>query len=89
MVDLALFLADNGVRVEQCQIFTPTPGTAATVMYATGLDPATLEPVFVERTNRGKQMQKALILFRQPEQKGQVRRALEITGRREAAKKLL
>ena len=41
MVEVALLLKRMGVRVEQCQIFTPTPGTAATVMYATGLDPET------------------------------------------------
>jgi uncharacterized radical SAM protein YgiQ len=56
------FLQRHDLKVEQCQIFTPTPGTAATVMYATGLDPATLEPVFVERDPRKKEAQKQLIL---------------------------
>jgi len=43
---------------EQVQIFTPTPATAATVMYATGRDPASGRPVFVERSPRGRAAQK-------------------------------
>ncbi len=46
---------------EQVQIFTPTPLTAATAMYYTGLDPATGKPVFVERGLGGKQRQKDLL----------------------------
>ncbi|MDP8225013.1 MAG: YgiQ family radical SAM protein [Candidatus Lernaella stagnicola] len=56
------FMRRHGLTVEQCQIFTPTPGTAATTMYATGLDPATLEAVYVERDPKMKQAQKDLIL---------------------------
>jgi radical SAM superfamily enzyme YgiQ (UPF0313 family) len=76
MVAVHDFLKKRELRVEQCQIFTPTPGTAATVMYATGLNPATLEPVFVERDPRRKEMQKALILRHRPEYAGLIRRAL-------------
>ena len=43
---------------EQVQIFTPTPSTASTAMYWTGLDPTTNEPVFVEKRTRNKQAQK-------------------------------
>ena len=46
---------------EQVQIFTPTPLTAATAMYYTGLDPATGAPVFVERGLAGKQRQKDVL----------------------------
>lgn len=56
------FMKGNRLVAEQCQIFTPTPGTAATVMYATGLDPATLNPIFVERDMRRRQRQKDIIL---------------------------
>ncbi|MBW2703324.1 MAG: YgiQ family radical SAM protein, partial [Deltaproteobacteria bacterium] len=41
MLEPALFLRRHNIRAEQVQIFTPTPGTAATVMYASGIDPAT------------------------------------------------
>lgn len=47
---------------EQVQIFTPTPSTWSTAMYYTGLDPATDNPVFVERGLRGKQAQKNLLV---------------------------
>jgi uncharacterized radical SAM protein YgiQ len=85
MLEVALLLHRTGLRVEQCQIFTPTPGTAATVMYATGLDPRTLEPVYVERDPHRKQLQKALILYREPENATLVREALRELGREELA----
>jgi uncharacterized radical SAM protein YgiQ len=74
-VEAALFLRRRELRVEQVQIFTPTPGTASTVMYATGLDPATLRPVFVEREARGKELQKALLLWHLPEGAAAMREA--------------
>jgi uncharacterized radical SAM protein YgiQ len=70
------FLRQRNLRVEQCQIFTPTPGTRSTVMYATGLVPETLEEIFVERTVRGKEMQKALILHHLPASRPLIREAL-------------
>jgi len=88
MVDAALTLRRMDLRVEQCQIFTPTPGTAATVMYATGLDPDTLEPVFVERYDRGKRLQKALVLHHLPENRRLVEEALRKAGRGDAAGEL-
>lgn len=38
-----------GYQLEQVQMFTPSPMTLATVMYFTGLDPYTLQPVAVAR----------------------------------------
>jgi len=81
MLEVALLLQRTGLAVEQCQIFTPTPGTAATVMYATGLDPETLTPVFVERDPHRKELQKALILWRDPANARLVRQALSELGR--------
>ena len=46
---------------EQVQIFTPTPLTAATCMYYTGLDPATGREVYVARGLGEKQRQKDLL----------------------------
>jgi radical SAM superfamily enzyme YgiQ (UPF0313 family) len=56
--------AERTLRVvpEQVQIFTPTPSTWASVMYHTGVDPFTGEPLFVERTIRGKVKQKKLLV---------------------------
>ena len=47
---------------EQVQIFTPSPSTYATLMYCTGKDPFTGEPVFVERNLRRKIEQKAVLV---------------------------
>jgi radical SAM superfamily enzyme YgiQ (UPF0313 family) len=80
MVDVYRFLRDHQIKVEQCQIFTPTPGTAAAVMYATGLDPATLKPVFVERDPKRKDLQKALILYHLPENAAKIRQALRLAA---------
>ena len=43
---------------EQVQIFTPTPSTFSTLMYHTGINPFSAEPVFVEKSVSGKQRQK-------------------------------
>jgi len=83
MVELALFLRQHKLVVEQCQIFTPTPGTTATVMYATGIDPATMKPVFVERDPERKRLQKALLLSHLPENAADVRTALGLCGRKD------
>ena len=50
-----------GILPEQVQVFTPTPSTWSTLMYATGLDPWTLDPVYVERKLSGKERQKAML----------------------------
>ncbi len=89
MIELARFLKRRNIRAEQCQIFTPTPGTDATVMYATGLDPATGAPIFVERTEAGKQLQKAMILWHKKEARPAMRKALQRAGRMDLAKELL
>ena len=53
---------DGDKPVEGVQIFTPTPMTASTCMYHTGLDPNTGEPVHVPRSYAEKKEQKRLAL---------------------------
>ena len=77
MVEMAKYLVSQNIKAEQCQIFTPTPGTASTVMYATGINPADGTPVFVERDNKRKNMQKALILWHLPENRAVIEDILE------------
>ncbi|HPQ69680.1 MAG TPA: YgiQ family radical SAM protein [bacterium] len=89
MIDVALYLRQRRMRVEQCQIFTPTPGTMATVMYATGKHPLTGEAVFVERDAQRKQMQKALILAHLPENASLVHKALRLAKREDLVEILL
>jgi len=48
-------------RPEQVQIFTPTPSTLGALMYWTGRDPETGQPLFVEKTLAGKRRQKDLV----------------------------
>ncbi len=53
--------AELRIAPEQVQIFTPTPGTWASVMYHTGRNPFTGEPLSVEKELRGKRRQKDII----------------------------
>ena len=80
-VKLALFLKEQKIRPEQVQDFYPTPGTLSTSMYHTGLDPYTLEPVFVPKTPKEKQMQRALLQYFRPENREIVCEALKAAGR--------
>jgi uncharacterized radical SAM protein YgiQ len=58
MADLARKTSSMGFRLEQVQDFTPTPGTLATTMFYTGIDPYTMQPVHVARTQRDKAAQR-------------------------------
>jgi uncharacterized radical SAM protein YgiQ len=88
MVELALFLSRNRLRAEQVQDFTPTPGTLATCMYHTGIDPFTGEEIHVPASDREKRQQKALLLSHLPSERRHVLEALRSCGREEAAAEL-
>jgi uncharacterized radical SAM protein YgiQ len=88
MVDLALMLKRWGMRVEQVQDFTPTPGTLSTCIYHTGIDPFTGDKVYVAKTDREKSLQKALLLYHIPAERKSCQRALDECGRQEAAAEL-
>ncbi len=66
-VDLALFLKGLKIRPEQVQDFYPTPGTISTCMYYTGLDPYTMEKVYVAKTREEKSAQRALLQYYKPQ----------------------
>lgn len=80
-VELALFLKSLKIRPEQVQDFYPTPGTISTCMFYTGLDPYTMEKVFVPKTAEEKAMQRALLQYFKPENKRKVIEALKRAGR--------
>lgn len=80
-VELALFLKSEGIRPEQVQDFYPTPGTISTCMFYTGLDPYTLEEVYVPRTAEEKAMQRALLQYFKKENRDKVEKALIKAGR--------
>ena len=80
-LELAEFVRDMGIRAEQAQEFTPTPGTVATCMYHTGLDPFTGESVSVESDYNERSMQRALLQYWMPQNHDLVRSALRKLGR--------
>lgn len=80
-VRLAEYLRDTNHEPEQVQDFYPTPSTLSTVMYYTGLDPRTMEPVYVPKNPHEKAMQRALMQYRRPQNYFLVREALQKAGR--------
>ena len=75
-IELAEYIREMGYNPEQVQDFYPTPSTLSTVMYYTGLDPRTMEKVYVPRDPHEKAMQRALIQYRNPKNYYLVREAL-------------
>ena len=80
-VELAEFLRDLGYMPEQVQDFYPTPSTISTCMYYTGVDPRTMQPVYVAVNPHEKAMQRALIQYRNPKNYELVYEALTKAGR--------
>ena len=80
-LELALYLREWGYSPEQVQDFYPTPGTASTVMFYTGLDPFTGKKVFCETDYHKKQLQRALLQWSKPANAPLVREALTLCGR--------
>jgi len=80
-VELALYLQKLGYMPEQVQDFYPTPSTISTCMYYTGLDPRTMEEVYVPKSPHEKALQRALIQYRNPKNHALVVEALTKAGR--------
>lgn len=80
-IELAEYVRDMGFNPEQVQDFYPTPSTISTCMYYTGLDPLTMEPIYVPKTSHEKALQRALIQYRNPDNYDLVREALTKAGR--------
>ena len=75
-VELAVYLKKHHMRPEQVQDFYPTPGTNSTCMFYTGLDPQTMEPVYVPKTAEEKFYQRTLLQYYKPENRHNVIEAL-------------
>ena len=80
-IELALFLKKEGLHPEQVQDFYPTPSTISTCMFYTGLDPMTMQKVYVPRTPQEKAEQRALLQYFRPENRALVISALKKAGR--------
>ena len=80
-IELAEFLQEIGYHPEQVQEFIPTPGSLSAAMYYTGLNPLTGREIFVPRTPEQRQMQRALLQYRNPKNRRIVLQALRKAGR--------
>lgn len=82
-IEMAEVIRDWQYTPEQVQDFIPTPGSRSTCMYYTGLDPYTMEKVYVSKTSWEKKLQRALLQFRKPENYEIVYHALQKAGRQD------
>lgn len=89
MIDVAIFLKEHNLRVEQVQEFTPTPGSLATCIYHTGRDPFSGEVVHVPLNANERRQQKALLLWHLPESRKDVLAALRRCKREDLIRPLL
>jgi len=80
-IELAEYLRDIKYTPEQVQDFYPTPGSLSTCMFYTGLDPRTMEEVYVPKSPKEKAMQRALLQYRKPSNYKLVYEALTLAGR--------
>ena len=82
-IELAQYLKKHNIHIDQVQDFYPTPGTLATCMYYTEVDPRTpnLEKVYVAKNPHEKAMQRALIQWYKPNNYDLVLEALKKAGR--------
>lgn len=76
-IELAEFLRDIKHQPEQVQDFIPTPGSASTAMWYSGVDPNTGEEVFVPKNPHDKAMQRALMQYKNPRNRQIVIQALQ------------
>ncbi len=88
-LDNALELKRSGFVPDQVQDFYPTPGTLATCMYFTGLDPFTGKEVYVARGAHERSLQRALLQFNKKENHTLVREALHMVRREDLIPELL
>ena len=80
-LELAICLKRDHYAPEQVQDYYPTPGTASTVMFYTGIDPLTMKSVYVATDYHEKQLQRALLQYNRPQNAPLVREALIKLGR--------
>ena len=88
MAQLAVDMKQMGYRLEQIQDFTPTPMTVSTEMYYTGIDPTTMEPVYVATTPADKADQRRLFFFYRPEERRAIEESLRRTGNQQYISRL-
>ena len=88
-VELAVYLKSKKYSPEQVQDFYPTPGTASTCMFYTGINPFTGRRVYVPESYEEKRVQRALLQSGKPENRSIVKNALKKIGREDLLKLLI
>lgn len=94
-IETALHLKKTGFVPDQIQDFYPTPGSLSTCQYYTGLDPysknedGTFKKLYVARGAHERRLQRSVVQFNKPENKGLVIEALKTAGHPELINKLL
>lgn len=74
-------LLERNYAPEQVQEFIPLPMTRGCVQYTTGVDPLTYEELYVPRGGRERRVQKALVRWKDPENRALIEEALREAGR--------
>ncbi len=77
MAELAVETKNLNFQLEQIQDFTPTPMTLATEMYYAEIDPYTLQPIEVARTQKDKLAQRQFFFWYKPESRADIKRSLQ------------
>ncbi len=80
-IELACYLKSIHHTPQQVQDFYPTPFTVATCMYYTGINPLTMEKVYIEKNPHRKKLQRALLQYSYPANHKLVAEALRLAGR--------
>ena len=86
MMNLALWLKKNGLRVDQVQTFYPSPMSTATAMYHSGKNPLhkisrDSETVDIVRGDKRRRLHKAFLRYHDPNNWPLLRQALKAMGR--------
>ncbi len=86
MLELALWLKQNGFRADQVQAFLPSPMATATAMYHSGKNPLRKvtrdsEPVYVPKGLKQRRLHKAFLRYHDPDNWPMLRAALRRMGR--------
>jgi uncharacterized radical SAM protein YgiQ len=76
MAELSVQARNLNMNLEQVQEFTPTPMTLASVMFYTGLDPYTLENIYIPRSIKEKKTQHLFFFLYEKEKREELRSEL-------------
>lgn len=88
MALLAVITKKLNFHLEQVQDFTPTPMTLSTEIFYTGINPYTMQPVYVPRTDRDKQAQRMFFFWYDASLRHRIMAELRRMGRADLISKL-